>query len=173
MCTSGPWRRPLWQQGAGWQQQGVQPGGERAGCRTLFSSTAIAAGSPGAHLHHHHHHSLGAGSLAAPGVQLVTCSHPPPPSLPPPPLPWLQAAHIFRKMVDVVHHCHELGVMHRDLKPENFLLTSKGADAELKLTDFGLGELREGGAGERAAAVCVFGVGRAWRQRPRVQGNLV
>lgn len=27
---------------------------------------------------------------------------------------------------------------HRDLKPENFLLTSKGADAELKLTDFGL-----------------------------------
>eukprot|EP00983_Pelagomonas_calceolata_P055173 1144021-Pelagomonas_calceolata.AAC.2 len=28
-------------------------------------------------------------------------------------------------MVDVVNHCHELGVMHRDLKPENFLLTSK------------------------------------------------
>ncbi len=32
---------------------------------------------------------------------------------------------VFRKMVDVVNHCHELGVMHRDLKPENFLLTSK------------------------------------------------
>jgi calcium-dependent protein kinase len=28
-------------------------------------------------------------------------------------------------MVEVVNHCHELGVMHRDLKPENFLLTSK------------------------------------------------
>eukprot|EP00882_Tetradesmus_deserticola_P027784 GHRQ01030911.1.p1 GENE.GHRQ01030911.1~~GHRQ01030911.1.p1 ORF type:complete len:225 (+),score=63.93 GHRQ01030911.1:3-677(+) len=41
-------------------------------------------------------------------------------------------------MVEVVNHCHELGVMHRDLKPENFLLTGKGADAELKLTDFGL-----------------------------------
>jgi serine/threonine protein kinase len=26
------------------------------------------------------------------------------------------------------------------LKPENFLLTGKTADAELKLTDFGLGE---------------------------------
>ncbi|KAF5826098.1 kinase-like domain-containing protein [Dunaliella salina] len=36
-----------------------------------------------------------------------------------------KAAKVFRKMVDVVNHCHELGVMHRDLKPENFLLTSK------------------------------------------------
>lgn len=25
----------------------------------------------------------------------------------------VQAAHIFRKMVEVVNHCHELGVMHR------------------------------------------------------------
>jgi hypothetical protein len=25
----------------------------------------------------------------------------------------LQAAQIFRKMVEVVNHCHELGVMHR------------------------------------------------------------
>lgn len=29
--------------------------------------------------------------------------------------------------------------MHRDLKPENFLLTSKEAHGEIKLTDFGLG----------------------------------
>eukprot|EP00798_Chlamydomonas_sp_ICE-L_P014576 gene14576-20621_t len=50
-----------------------------------------------------------------------------------------KAAQVFRKMVEVVNHCHELGVVHRDLKPENFLLTSKGADSELKLTDFGLG----------------------------------
>jgi hypothetical protein len=27
----------------------------------------------------------------------------------------LQAAQIFRKMVEVVNHCHELGVMHRCL----------------------------------------------------------
>ena len=26
-------------------------------------------------------------------------------------------------MVEMVAHCHSLGVMHRDLKPENFLLT--------------------------------------------------
>ncbi|PNH07749.1 Calcium-dependent protein kinase 17 [Tetrabaena socialis] len=50
-----------------------------------------------------------------------------------------KAALYFRKMVEVVNHCHELGVMHRDLKPENFLLTSKGPEGELKLTDFGLG----------------------------------
>lgn len=28
-----------------------------------------------------------------------------------------KAALYFRKMVEVVNHCHELGVMHRDLKP--------------------------------------------------------
>jgi calcium-dependent protein kinase len=50
-----------------------------------------------------------------------------------------KAAIFFRKMVEVLNHCHELGVMHRDLKPENFLLTSKGVEGELKLTDFGLG----------------------------------
>ncbi len=50
-----------------------------------------------------------------------------------------KAASVFRKMVEVVHHCQELGVMHRDLKPENFLLTSKDTNGELKLTDFGLG----------------------------------
>lgn len=50
-----------------------------------------------------------------------------------------KAAQTFRLMVDVVRHCHELGVMHRDLKPENFLLTERGPAAGLKLTDFGLG----------------------------------
>ncbi|GBF87688.1 calcium-dependent kinase [Raphidocelis subcapitata] len=50
-----------------------------------------------------------------------------------------KAAGVFRRMVEVVNHCHELGVVHRDLKPENFLLTNKGPDGELKLTDFGLG----------------------------------
>lgn len=40
-------------------------------------------------------------------------------------VPSLYPTQVFRKMVEVVNHCHELGVMHRDLKPENFLLTSK------------------------------------------------
>lgn len=38
----------------------------------------------------------------------------------------------------MVAQCHALGVIHRDLKPENFLLSSKGEDAQLKATDFGL-----------------------------------
>ncbi|GMH05742.1 hypothetical protein Nepgr_007582 [Nepenthes gracilis] len=48
------------------------------------------------------------------------------------------AAAILRQIVNVVHVCHFMGVMHRDLKPENFLLSSKGENALLKATDFGL-----------------------------------
>lgn len=50
----------------------------------------------------------------------------------------LKAARYFRIMVEVIHHCHQLGVIHRDIKPENFLLTSKGDSAELRTADFGL-----------------------------------
>lgn len=39
-----------------------------------------------------------------------------------------KAAGVFRTMVHMLHHCHELGVMHRDLKPENFLLTSRSTE---------------------------------------------
>lgn len=48
------------------------------------------------------------------------------------------AAQIIRTIVEVVQHCHSMGVVHRDLKPENFLLSDDGASAELKATDFGL-----------------------------------
>ena len=48
------------------------------------------------------------------------------------------AADHMRTIVSVVNHCHTMNVIHRDLKPENFLLSSKGPDAVLKATDFGL-----------------------------------
>eukprot|EP01024_Parvocaulis_polyphysoides_P028208 TRINITY_DN25509_c1_g2_i2.p1 TRINITY_DN25509_c1_g2~~TRINITY_DN25509_c1_g2_i2.p1 ORF type:complete len:481 (+),score=100.05 TRINITY_DN25509_c1_g2_i2:147-1589(+) len=51
-----------------------------------------------------------------------------------------KAASVFKSMVDMIHHCHELGVMHRDLKPENFLLPTKDKTRpqDIKATDFGL-----------------------------------
>jgi len=49
-----------------------------------------------------------------------------------------KAAAMFRTMLRVLHHCHELGVVHRDLKPENFLLSALGEAGILKATDFGL-----------------------------------
>ncbi|XP_044496846.1 calcium-dependent protein kinase 21-like [Mangifera indica] len=55
------------------------------------------------------------------------------------------AAAICRAIMNVVHICHFMGVMHRDLKPENFLLSSKGEDAMLKATDFGLSVFIEEG----------------------------
>ncbi|GMJ10324.1 calmodulin-domain protein kinase 9 [Hibiscus trionum] len=55
------------------------------------------------------------------------------------------AASICRSIVKVVHACHFMGVMHRDLKPENFLLSSKGENALLKTTDFGLSVFIEEG----------------------------
>jgi serine/threonine protein kinase len=42
----------------------------------------------------------------------------------------------FLQILDVVEHCHSLGVYHRDLKPENFVCFEEGA--RVVLTDFGL-----------------------------------
>ena len=36
------------------------------------------------------------------------------------------ARDIITVILDIVRHCHSLGVMHRDIKPENFLLSNKG-----------------------------------------------
>ncbi|KAG6394082.1 hypothetical protein SASPL_144661 [Salvia splendens] len=55
------------------------------------------------------------------------------------------ASDLCRQIVNVVDHCHFMGVMHRDLKPENFLLSSKEEKAMLKATDFGLSVFIEEG----------------------------
>ncbi|CAA3028828.1 Hypothetical predicted protein [Olea europaea subsp. europaea] len=55
------------------------------------------------------------------------------------------AAGLCRQIVNVVQHCHFMGVVHRDLKPENFLLASKDEKAMLKAIDFGLSVFIEEG----------------------------
>uniref|UniRef100_A0A7S0J9G7 Protein kinase domain-containing protein n=1 Tax=Calcidiscus leptoporus TaxID=127549 RepID=A0A7S0J9G7_9EUKA len=42
------------------------------------------------------------------------------------------------KLIDAINYLHSLGIAHRDLKPENMLMTDSSADAEVKITDFGL-----------------------------------
>jgi calcium-dependent protein kinase len=50
-----------------------------------------------------------------------------------------EAARHFRRMVEMIEHCHVHGVVHLDLKPENFLLSDRTDDAVVLGCDFGLG----------------------------------
>ena len=47
------------------------------------------------------------------------------------------AASYMRQLLSAVCYCHSKHIVHRDLKPENLLLSSKSADATLKVIDFG------------------------------------
>ena len=51
------------------------------------------------------------------------------------------------KLFDAINYLHLIGIAHRDLKPENLLMTSKNADAEIKITDFGLGKFFDAQSG--------------------------
>ncbi|KAJ3307017.1 hypothetical protein HDV03_003344 [Kappamyces sp. JEL0829] len=48
------------------------------------------------------------------------------------------AKHIVNGILEAVQYLHNNGIVHRDLKPENLLMSSNEADAEVKLSDFGL-----------------------------------
>jgi len=51
------------------------------------------------------------------------------------------AAMTLRQAFLALQHMHERGLAHRDIKPENLLLSSKSADATIKLADFGFAAL--------------------------------
>jgi len=55
------------------------------------------------------------------------------------------AARVFRQILQALNYCHSLNIVHRDLKPENFLFVSEDDDADLKIIDFGLSKIMEGG----------------------------
>jgi len=48
-----------------------------------------------------------------------------------------EAAHVMRQALHGLKHMHDKALAHRDLKPENLLLSSKDANATIKLADFG------------------------------------
>ncbi|KAJ1285489.1 hypothetical protein BS78_03G282900 [Paspalum vaginatum] len=57
-------------------------------------------------------------------------------------LPEPVARRYFQQLITAVEFCHSRGVYHRDLKPENLLLDTHG---DLKVSDFGLSALQDGG----------------------------
>jgi len=56
-----------------------------------------------------------------------------------------QAAEIFRQILQALNYCHTQNIVHRDLKPENFLFQTQADDSDLKIIDFGLSKIMEGG----------------------------
>jgi len=49
-----------------------------------------------------------------------------------------QCARLVKQMLSSIRYIHTKGIVHRDLKLENYLFSTKHADAELKMIDFGL-----------------------------------
>ncbi|MCP4870233.1 MAG: serine/threonine protein kinase [Proteobacteria bacterium] len=67
----------------------------------------------------------------------------------PGPIPWPEAALIFRQMLAAMAYAHGEGVVHRDIKPANVMVTPDGI---VKIADFGVAHL-EGASGTRTKMV--------------------
>ena len=59
-----------------------------------------------------------------------------------------RAAEWFRQLLEGLQFAHNMGVVHRDLKPENVMIVeAQGGADELKIMDFGLAKVLDGGTG--------------------------
>ena len=62
------------------------------------------------------------------------------------PLPWRRMAQIGRAVCDSLAEAHALGIIHRDLKPANIHLELRGGGGFVKVLDFGIAKIIQGGA---------------------------
>jgi len=60
-----------------------------------------------------------------------------------------EAARLFKQILMALNYCHSNNIVHRDLKPENFLFVSKDDTSDLKIIDFGLSKIMNGGKLQR------------------------
>lgn len=56
-----------------------------------------------------------------------------------------KAAILFKQILQALNYCHSNHVAHRDLKPENFLFVDPTMESDLKIIDFGLSKILDGG----------------------------
>jgi serine/threonine-protein kinase len=65
-----------------------------------------------------------------------------------------EVASIGHQLLDVLAAAHDSAIVHRDIKPENIFVTSEGP---IKVLDFGIARLREGGNWSQTRTGATFG----------------
>ena len=71
-------------------------------------------------------------------------------------LPVVQQVRLILQVLEALTYVHRRGVLHRDLKPANVLVLGDGADARVKVLDFGIACVREPVASEALAGTIAY-----------------
>jgi serine/threonine-protein kinase len=72
-------------------------------------------------------------------------------------LTMLSTAKIVREMCKALQRAHDLGIVHRDLKPANVFLARDGDEESVKVLDFGIAKLTQGGGASITATGQMMG----------------